>query len=144
MCCMCDAMPAGDDMMAAAVALLFTPPPERRRHRRRRHLCPRELEARDANEKRDECVQRERWMSACRGRSDWRWLETMKLMSASVKRGRRCGDNKGLVHATARQDQVISPHHPSHHCTYACYRHSEYRRSFRRPIPKTSSHSFGH
>jgi hypothetical protein len=56
---MCDAMPAGDDMMAAAVALLFTPPPERRRHRRRRHLCPRELEARDANEKRDECVQRE-------------------------------------------------------------------------------------
>jgi hypothetical protein len=54
---MCDAMQAGDDMMAAAVALLFTSAPERRR--RRRHLCPRELEARDANEKRDECVQRE-------------------------------------------------------------------------------------
>ena len=91
---MCDAMQAGDDMMAAAVALLFTSAPERRR--RRRHLCPRELEARDANEKRDECVQREmdecvqreRWTSECRCRSDWRWSETIKLMSASVKRGR--------------------------------------------------------
>jgi hypothetical protein len=51
---------------------------------------------------------------------------------------------KALFREAARQGQVISPDDPLHHCIYACYRYFGYRRSFRRPIPKTSSYPFGH
>jgi hypothetical protein len=85
MYCVCDAMQAGDDMMAAAVASCS---------RRRQNGVDDDgisalVNLRHAMRMRREMsVCRERWMSACRGRSDWRWSETMKLMAASVKRGR--------------------------------------------------------